>query len=444
MKKLKVFIIILIILILLVIGVLIFVKLQEKKTIENDANEGDAGQEILIDTTKTEKVTDKSRFFSVRNCVQQYLDEVNNNNDKYFGFNENNEYTKTVDEQTINENRLSLLSTKFIEDNNITTNNLNDYIETFDEKVIFDALQMRYIRGEEVENYIVYGIISSLNNEYLGDMYIVVNVDRNERTFSIEPLSSSLSYDSIDEIQLEYDGTEIQPNDRNAYTNKTMSYEDTSKEYFSIFKRIILVKPDLLYDYLQEDYKLQRFGTLDDFEKYVESNKEEIAGLQIQKYLTNNYEDYTEFVCMDQYQNLYIFDETNPMEFTLELDSYTIITDNFKTTYDESNNEYKVAMNIDKWIQMLNARDYKSAYNCLDETFRNNNFGSEEAFEQYMRENFPLHYEVEFGETTENNGIYQQEIILTDITGASSDQINKTIIMQLGENYEFVMSFNME
>ncbi len=442
MKKLKIFIVILIILILLVIGVLISTKWQEKVEIENEINEGDAGEEVLIDTTKIEKVTDKSRFFSVKNSVQQYLDEINDNNDKYFGFNENNEYTKVVDEQTINENRLNLLSTKFIEDNNITINNLNDYIETLDEKVIFDALEMRYIKGEEIENYIVYGIMTSLNNEYLGDMYIIVNVDRNEKTFSIEPLSSS--YDSIDEVELEYDDTEIQANDNNAYTNSTMTYEDTSKEYFSTFKRIILAKPDLLYDYLQEDYKLKRFGSLEDFEKYVESNKDEIAGLQIQKYLVNNYDGYTEFICMDQYQNLYVFDETNPMEFTLKLDTYTIITDNFKTTYDESNSEYKVAMNIDKWIQMLNARDYKTAYSYLDETFRNNNFGSEEAFEEYMRENFPLHYDLEFDQTTENNGIYQQEIILTDITGSSTDQIEKTIIMQLGEDYDFVMSFNIE
>ena len=54
MKKLKLFIVILIILILLIIGVLIFMKGQEKKEIENIINEGDAGDEISLDTTKIE------------------------------------------------------------------------------------------------------------------------------------------------------------------------------------------------------------------------------------------------------------------------------------------------------------------------------------------------------------------------------------------------------
>ena len=443
MKRLKLFIIVLIILIILIIGVLIFMKVQEKKEIESIISEGDAGDKISFDTTKIEKVTDESRFFSVKSCVQQYLDQMNNNNDIYFGFDENNEYSKIVDNETINKNRLNLLSEKFVKDNNITIHNLDQYVETFEEKVIFDALQMRYIRGEQVENYIVYGIISSLNNEYLGDLYIIVNVDRERKTFSITPIKPSSEYDSIDKINLKYDYLEIQQNDNNIYTNRQMTYEEISKEYFSSYKRIIQVRPDIIYDYLQEDYKLLRFGTLENFKGYVEFNLNEIKGLQIQKYSVNNFENYTEFICMDQYQNVYIFDETNPMDFTLKLDSYTIISDKFKEAYDTSKEQYKVAMNIDKWIQMLNTRDYSHAYEVLDETFRNNNWASVEVFEQYMKEHFPLHYEVENVEYSNEGSTYVQKINLTDVTGKDKNVISLNIIMQLKENYEFVMSFSM-
>ena len=443
MKRLKLFIIVLIILLILIIGVLIFMKVQEKKEIESIISEGDAGDKISFDTTKIEKVTDESRFFSVKSCVQQYLDQMNNNNDIYFGFDENNEYSKIVDNETINKNRLNLLSEKFVKDNNITIHNLDQYVETFEEKVIFDALQMRYIRGEQVENYIVYGIISSLNNEYLGDLYIIVNVDRERKTFSITPIKSSSEYDSIDKINLKYDYLEIQQNDNNIYTNRQMTYEEISKEYFSSYKRIIQVRPDIIYDYLQEDYKLLRFGTLENFKGYVEFNLNEIKGLQIQKYSVNNFENYTEFICMDQYQNVYIFDETNPMDFTLKLDSYTIISDKFKEAYDTSKEQYKVAMNIDKWIQMLNTRDYSHAYEVLDETFRNNNWASVEVFEQYMKEHFPLHYEVENVEYSNEGSTYVQKINLTDVTGKDKNVISLNIIMQLKENYEFVMSFSM-
>ena len=443
MKKIKILILIFILLVLLIFGILIYINYIEKRELTNINSEGDIGAEISYDTSKVEKVTDESRFFSVETCVQQYLDEINNNNDKYFGFNENNEYARIVDEETINKNRLDLLSAKFVENNNITINNLNEKIQTLNQKVVFDALKMRYIRGEKVENYIVYGIISSINNEYLDELYIIVNVDRNEQTFSIEPVKLSSDNETIDEIELEYNSTEIQRNNNNAYTNRQMTYEDISKEYFSKFKRIIQIRPNLIYNYLQEDYRIQRFGDLESFENYVETNLEEITGVQIQKYAVNNYENYTEFVCMDQYENVYIFHETEPMEFTLMLDSYTIISDNFKETYDSSGEQYKIAMNIDKWMQMLNNRDYTHAYEVLDETFRNNNWGSEEAFEQYMRENVPLHYDVEYKTYSSENATYVQRIDLTDITGKTGETISLNIIMQLKDNYNFVMSFEI-
>ena len=274
-------------------------------------------------------------------------------------------------------------------------------------------------------------------------MYIIVNVDRERKTFSITPIKPSSEYDSIDKINLKYDYLEIQQNDNNIYTNRQMTYEEISKEYFSSYKRIIQVRPDIIYDYLQEDYKLLRFGTLENFKGYVEFNLNEIKGLQIQKYSVNNFENYTEFICMDQYQNVYIFDETNPMDFTLKLDSYTIISDKFKEAYDTSKEQYKVAMNIDKWIQMLNTRDYSHAYEVLDETFRNNNWASVEVFEQYMKEHFPLHYEVENVEYSNEGSTYVQKINLTDVTGKDKNVISLNIIMQLKENYEFVMSFSM-
>jgi hypothetical protein len=122
---------------------------------------------------------------------------------------------------------------------------------------------------------------------------------------------------------------------------------------------------------------------------------------------------------MDQYQKLYIFDETNPMEFTLKLDTYTVPTEKFTTTYKSSNEQDKVMMNIDKWVQMLNNRDYTSAYNVLDETYRNNTFGNEVRFESIMKEILPLHYEIE--ETT-----------------------SISVFMQLNEDLDFVMSFSIE
>ena len=97
---------------------------------------------------------------------------------------------------------------------------------------------------------------------------------------------------------------------------------------------------------------------------------------------------------------------------------------------------------------MLNNRDYNAAYNVLDETFKQNNFGSMEKFEEYMREKLPLHYKIDFGKFSNQGQNYVQEITLTDITSEGTDldstTVTKTIIMKIDENSEdFVMSFDI-
>ena len=60
-----------------------------------------------------------------------------------------------------------------------------------------------------------------------------------------------------------------------------------------------------------------------------------------------------------------------------------------------------------------------------------------------MREKLPLHYKVEFGEYSNETDIGMQKITFTDITGENLNAIKTTIIMQLKDNYEFVMSLEV-
>ena len=187
---------------------------------------------------------------------------------------------------------------------------------------------------------------------------------------------------------------------------------------------------------------LSKMPNVENFENYISSNYQELSGITIRQYLVNRYDDYIEYVCKDQYENLYIFNVTAVKEYTAKLDTYTIPTDKFKEQYDNGETQTKVMMNVDKWIDMLNNRDYTAAYNVLDETFRNNNFSSEEAFEAYMRENYPLHYSIDYISYQEEMNTFVQTISLKDITNESADTKQMTIIVQLKDNYNFVMSFS--
>ena len=115
----------------------------------------------------------------------------------------------------------------------------------------------------------------------------------------------------------------------------------------------------------------------------------------------------------------------------------------FTDIKDTSNEQKKVMLNVDKWIEMLNNRDYKHAYNVLDETFRNNSIGTEEDFEKYIKEHCPSHYEVEYKEFNKEGNTYIQGIELKDIENEEAPVIKINIIMQLLQDINFTMSFSI-
>jgi hypothetical protein len=431
MKYLKKIIIGLIILMSIIVICIVVAIKQGKETIEN-TQKGDSGEKIEFNKIELETLTDKIRFFTVKNCVQQFLNEINTDSQKAHEFTE----------QEIRQERYNLLSKEYINNNDITVDNINSNLKTINTKAIFDALQIKYLKGEKIENYIVYGIMTSLNNEYMGNIYVRVNMDRENKTFSIEPISGN--YNSIDDISIRYNDDSIEKKDNNIYIEQSMTYENIAKTYFATYKRLVLARPEIIYNYLQNDYKEKRFENLSNFEKYVNSNKNEISQLIFKKYQVNNNDEFLEVICTDQYQNLYIFEEISPMNFTLRLDTYTILSDKYKSTYDSQSNQQKVAMNIENWVNMLNQRDYINAYKMLDDTFKDNNLKTEQEFENYIKAKLPLHYSIEYTTYSNEGSTYAQTIKLSDITEKTSETITMNVIMQLKNNYDYVMSFSID
>ena len=436
MKRLKI-IIGIVILIIIILIVIIF--LFKQKINEEEKEMVTPGLELENIGRENNKI-ERTEYNFVNVAMSAYMQNINLENSRYYGRNENNEYVSIVDESQKKEYILELLSESYISLNNITIENLEEYIDVVNEQLIFVPINMKKVVDENVKTYVVEGIIENINYQLYDEKVFIVNLDFDNRTFSIEP--TVLNYDDINSVEQEI--TRIDKNNSKQYNTSNVSIENIVKNYMDNYKRVVLVKPELIYERLNEEYREKRFGSVEEFEIYIDDNRDEIITLQPQQYLSNAYQGYTEYVCRDKYSNMYIFKEYGILDYEISLDTYTIISDKFKETYDSSDEEYKVAMNIDKWIQMLNNRDYTNAYNVLDETFRNNNWGSEEAFEQYMRDNFPLHYDVEYTTYSNEGSTYVQQINLTDITVENEGKISLNIIMQLKNNYEFVMSFSMQ
>lgn len=436
MKKIKILIISIIILIL-IIGVILMIFNNKNNNInENFANNVEVVSEKSEDNRSDITTTN---YYIIQKCISQYLGIINKNNPAYYRVNDNGENVKFVNEDYIKGRIYDLLSENYINKNNITKNNVYSYVENITENVNFCMLDAKVIKNDNINQYIIYGFIESAENEFITNKYYIINLDENNNIFSVEPISKK--YNNLNDISV--DNVKIEKNENNKIPTVKINSETQCKNYLTEFKRMMLSNQEVAYEYLDKDYREKRFGNLNQFKNYINKNKDELKSLSVSEYLVNVYDDYTEFVCKDKSGIIYIFDAETPLKYTVKLDTYTIISDKYKSEYDSAETQKKVQMNIDKWVQMLNNRDYSSAYNLLDETFRNNTFGSQEKFEKYMNENYSLQYSITYNEYKEENDISIMSITLKDILGKNETTKDLKIIMQLNNNYDFVMSFEI-
>lgn len=451
----KIIIIILIVVICLIVTLLVLKsnKPSQTGTIGNEIQEEEDGGELNIEFMGSEymqPVETHTVFYAISDCIQKYYDYISfdmskadtemdvRNFDAVFG--EMEKITKKEDQK---EAIYNLLDEEYITQKGITKENILDKIE-INQPLEFYATNMKYIDGIVTRQYIVSGKVRLLADKQKSEkVFFVITLDRNSSTYMIKPIEEK--YNSIDEIQVEdYQKNIKNKDDRNVIKYTTYSDNVIAQKYFDYYKNIAFYDKEEIYNLFSEEYRNKRFGSLQNFEKYIDNIAKNDKGISVQEYLVNNYEDYKEYVCKDNYGNLYVFKEKNPMDITIELDTYTLDNEKFIEKYNSSDDQYRVAMNIDKWIQMINNRDYQSAFNVLDETFRTDNFQNDvDVFEQYMRYYFPKHYKIEYGEFSEETGTYIQEITMEDITGEDTGEIKEHIYMELGEGTDFVMSFNL-
>ena len=101
-------------------------------------------------------------------------------------------------------------------------------------------------------------------------------------------------------------------------------------------------------------------------------------------------------------------------------------------------------MNIQKFMDMINNHDYKSAYNVLNKEFKDKYFKTEEDFKQYIKNTYFEINRLGLKEFTDENGVYVYTGIMRD---SMSDDVeygkDMNIVMRLKSGTEFEMSFEV-
>lgn len=349
-------------------------------------------------------------------------------------------FTKIVSDDEINENRLNLLSSKYIQENNITKNNFSKKIQTYSEDVSVVALEMKVVESETMESYAVHGVLLTTDNKYIKDIYMIVDIDLGNKTFAITPVDNC---SSIDDIDLKYNDTRIENNGSNQYTRAIVSNEELAKRYLVIYKRLAIAKPDILYNYIDKEYRDIKFGHTIIFRIYTK-NMNQIKNIYTKKYIINDdVEDYIrEIIIKDQYDNVYIIDEKNIMDISIRYDEYTVLKDIKLKQYNSGDEKEKVGMNIERVFQAINYKDYEYVYNRLNTTFRNNKFPNIEILKQFINTRFFDKNEIGESTISKEGDVYQVGITIKDANNANNKS-NLTIMVRLLEETGFEISFAM-
>lgn len=132
-------------------------------------------KEEKIDTKTITVVKDNDRFYTVASCVNKYLSYLSSND---------------VD------NLYLLLNDGYKKENNITKENINDFIKKTMEFVTFNPRKMFEQRlSKDVYKYYVKGYIRKDTFNDIGskeEYYIIVIMDQSNLTFSIMPYDGEM------------------------------------------------------------------------------------------------------------------------------------------------------------------------------------------------------------------------------------------------------------
>lgn len=448
--KIKKIIILLCIILVVVIVMILFLILNYynnnlKDNYNNDQetanyiNENGVGVVSDEDKEKISNTIKKYDFIIVKNCMQEFLNTININNSAYFSVQEGKQ-VRLFSEQEIGNQAYELLSNTYIKNNNITMKNIFNYVEKLKENVIFIPLDIKEVENEKLKTFIVYGITENDNYKILKEIYAIVNIDEQNNTYSIEPLNNN--YQSIEDVEITSLEDSITKQTLNIYRDATATSQDMIRLYLEIYKRLALGFPELSYEYLDDEYKSKRFGSLEEYKSYISENKDYINGLNAIQYKSTESDTSVEYIIMDNKENYIIINEKEPLKFKVMLDAYTINVSEVSEKYNNASKSEKVGMNVDKFIQMINRKDYRTSYNILADSFKNNKFKTEQEFKQYIKNNFFESNEIKVTELEDKGTYFTCKANLIDKKGSESKQIS--FIMQLKEDDNFVMSFSIE
>ena len=255
-----------------------------------------------------------------------------------------------------------------------------------------------------------------------------------------------LFIDKVNEIYLNL--TTIDKKTYNVIKNvpNRITEQEKVKLYFDDYITKAIYYSEEAYNNINEEYKSKKYDTIEKYKTYLNENRQTLLNSEqkgIKSYAVKKYADYEQYVCVDNYDNYYIFNVQGAMSYNIILDTYTVDLPQFVEKYNKASDKEKAILNIKKIFQAINLKDYNYVYNKLDTDFKNRYFKQESEFEKFADSNFFSKNEITIKEYEQIQNTHVFTVSVKNAEDKNANTKDKKIIMQLKEGTEYVMSFSV-
>ena len=243
---------------------------------------------------KLEVVNDYNSFFTTTNYVNNFLSYSKDSSKLY-----------------------DVIYSSYIDDNNITKDNIFNYIKSYQGDVSIKVIAMKYVKVKDNYIYYVKGKLyqSTFDSvEVIEDNFeVVVLVDINTSSYGIYPIDSNDYKDIINGIKR----IKIDNNSNNVVkTSSSISKEQMCVVYLSDYIDKLNNDINSAYDVLSNSMK-EKYVSLDNFRMYINNNLNRIT-TDADKCSLENVKNKRIFTVLDKNSNKYVFVETNIMNYIVD------------------------------------------------------------------------------------------------------------------------------
>lgn len=452
----KIIIIILCIIFLIIIGIIGFLFLQRNNGEgQNTVSQQSPNGTVENTTPETfEEVNSYNIYYTVKGILNNYITMIREaNGDEYIDFGRlqqsRDEAVAGLVDESVNA-IYNMFDSSYVEENNIAEEDITTLVQQYRQQgdysrnVIYD-LKINEMYIADISTDMDFILVNFAINGIEDNMLIKLDFANNTFSMFGKEYLEDKGYNEDTEISsIKISTNVIESNNYNSFDLVNTDDKYVINQYFSEYQTKLLNNTNSAYELLDQEYRENKYENPEAFSQYVEANYEALQNTYLTKYQINNFDEYKEYVCLDENNNYYIFIERSMTDYSVILDTYTVDLKDFTDKYDPADVSTKVGMNVEKVVEAINDKDYRYVYNKLDETFRNNNFGSLENFSTYMSENFYENNEMEYLEFSEEGNTYIYSARVKNAQEEDSEGKEITIIMRLLEGTDFVMSFSME